>query len=182
MAIFVQTKKPNTMNCMPYISSALLLLALTAGTFLLAKTKKDGLGLFYKIVSWTVIIVASLALLCCLGRCICKMRCGGWERHCETGMQNCMHGGGCGMMGGGNCMMQGGCGMMGGGQMHGGGCGMMMQGGCCGMCGGGGMMECHKMKGHCEMDDDDDDECCEGKGEKCEKKIEIKKDTVIKKK
>jgi hypothetical protein len=47
------------------ISVSLTLIALTGGTFLLAKAKKDGLGIYYKFMAWFVIIASILTLLCC---------------------------------------------------------------------------------------------------------------------
>lgn len=128
------------------ICIALVLMALTGGMFLLAKTNKDNLGAFFKVISWAVIVISILALVCCL--CCCMMgRCG-------------MRGGHCGSYGGG-CEMQQHCGpggmekrmiiMRGG---HGGceemesceaeaGCGEGMQGECC----KGKKEDCCKMKG-----------------------------------
>ena len=47
-----------------------LLLSLTAGAFLLAKTKKDNLGVFYKVISWFVMVFSVTALLCSI---MCRM-------------------------------------------------------------------------------------------------------------
>ena len=51
------------------IGIAALLLSLTGGMFLLAKTRKEALGLFYKLVAW-FIIVLSFGLICC-----CTLHC-----------------------------------------------------------------------------------------------------------
>ena len=52
------------------ISIAVLLLSLTAGTFLLYKTKKEELGVFFKVVSWFVIVFSILLIFCSLIHCI----------------------------------------------------------------------------------------------------------------
>jgi hypothetical protein len=46
------------------ISSALGLIAFTGGMFLLAKTKKELLGVFFKIASYFIICVSLLLILC----------------------------------------------------------------------------------------------------------------------
>ena len=88
---------------MHLISLSLALLAIVAGMFLLAKTKSENLGNFYKYVSCFVIIVGFLAVIC-IGvrtamRCChksqeCSMP--GQRDHCEKGtmsgegmMQSC---------------------------------------------------------------------------------------------
>jgi hypothetical protein len=80
------------------ISIAALLLSLTAGTFLLAKTKKEDLGVFYKVVAWFVIAFSILLIFCSAVRCIagreCKM-----ENGCNQGEMMFM--GHSGMMRGG---------------------------------------------------------------------------------
>ena len=73
--------------------TAMLLLALTGGMFLLAKSNKDNLGIFYKIVSWFVIVAAMLALVCCTLHCVmgnCAMK----DEKCNKEMM---------MWRGGNC-------------------------------------------------------------------------------
>ena len=133
------------MNCSPCIAIALLLIALTAGAFLLYKAKKESLGILHRLIGWFVIIVAIGCIVCCGMRCM---------RKC------CMRGGECGMEQ--KCEMR----MMGGG-MHGGKCCMMKERSCCegeeGACG-------HEEKS-----------CCKGDEEHCEKKVEIKVDTVVNK-
>ena len=52
------------------IGIAVLLLSLTAGTFLLAKTKKEELGIFYRVVAWFVIVFSILLITCSAIRCI----------------------------------------------------------------------------------------------------------------
>jgi len=52
------------------IGIAVLLLSLTAGTFLLAKTKKEDLGTFYRVISWFVIVFSVLLIACSVIRCI----------------------------------------------------------------------------------------------------------------
>lgn len=143
---------------------ALTLLALVAGMMLLAQTKKENLGNFYKYVSWFVIIMALLSELCIGARC--AMRCchrGGYMMTKECRMMDdddgCMMGGG--MMGRHRHMM-GGCGMMGGGcnmMMGGGCCGGMMMNGCCGHMGG----ECQQGMGSCHQGGN----CCEEGGNEC---------------
>src|ERR1017187_4128036 len=49
---------------------AVLLLSLTAGAFLLAKIKKEDLGVFYRIVAWFVIVFSILLIACSAIRCI----------------------------------------------------------------------------------------------------------------
>jgi hypothetical protein len=41
---------------------AVLLLSLTAGTFLLAKTNKENLGVFYRVLAWFVIVLSILLI------------------------------------------------------------------------------------------------------------------------
>jgi hypothetical protein len=153
-----------------YLSIAFTLLAAVAGLYLLAKTKAEGLGKLYSVVSYLVIIVAGLSLTCQLGRGITMMA-------CRTGIctpsENCMPG----MMihkeinmrgMGGDCKMHSGCReeeMCCESRMHGGG-----MGNCCDMEGGGSHGDCCKggegkkgcmeegeaggpgMKGGCKMD------------------------------
>ena len=57
------------------ISIAALLLSLTAGTFLLYKTKKEDLGVFYKVVAWFVIVLSMLLIFCCAVCCIAAREC-----------------------------------------------------------------------------------------------------------
>ena len=45
-------------------SIALTLIALTGGMFLLAKTHKDNLGVFFKIIAYFIIIASFLNLIC----------------------------------------------------------------------------------------------------------------------
>jgi len=87
------------MNCLPNISIALLLLSLTAGMWLLYKTKKETLGTLFKVAGWFVVVVSLLAMLCCGLRCIsqCKSKkecsgvgqCGS-SRGAECGSGYCM--------------------------------------------------------------------------------------------
>jgi hypothetical protein len=57
------------------ICIATLLLSLTGGMFLLAKTKKDVLGTFFNVVSWFIIVVSLLAMICCGIRCVAGKYC-----------------------------------------------------------------------------------------------------------
>ncbi len=157
------------------IGIALLLMALTGGMFLLAKTNKDNLGAFYRVVAWAVIVISMLCMLCCA--CCCMMR-----RHCM------MNGGGCGneMMMQRGCEMEENCG--------GGKCvspiqkQMMIRMQCQGMEQGCRMhSSCEKEMG-CEGEAAG--ECCKGKKEDCCKmkgegacidKVEKKDSVVVKK-
>jgi len=93
-----------------YLSIAFTLLAAVAGMYLLAKTKTEALGKFFKFISWLVIIVAGLSLLCQLGRAACRMIC--CTDMCPPS-ENCMpdmmekHGHMKGMNG--DCKMHSGC-------------------------------------------------------------------------
>jgi hypothetical protein len=87
---------------MLYISITFTLFALMAGMLLLAKTRKDGLGKFFAWISYLVIVVALLMLICQGARGVRRMM-------CRTGMcppsEQCMPGmmnGNCGHSG---CMM-----------------------------------------------------------------------------
>jgi hypothetical protein len=64
---------------MCFISFALLLTAIAAGMFLLAKTNKDGLGNFYRFVSWFIIVSGFLGILLCGMMCLFRMCCGGFH-------------------------------------------------------------------------------------------------------
>src|ERR1035437_9419608 len=66
------------------ISIAILLLSLTAGTFLLYKTKKEDLGIFYKVVAWFVIVFSMLLIFCCAVCCIAHRECR-MENNCNQG-------------------------------------------------------------------------------------------------
>lgn len=57
------------MNCLPNISVALSLLALTAGVFLMYKVQKENLSILYKIAAWFIIILAIGNMACCGMRC-----------------------------------------------------------------------------------------------------------------
>ncbi len=89
------------------ISIAVLLLSLTAGTLLLAKTNKDGLGMYYRVVSWFVMVFSMLLILCSVVRCIA-----GREHHKKNHERH------------GNMMWRGGMGGMYRGGMHRDGIGM----------------------------------------------------------
>ena len=154
------------MNCLPNISIALSLIALTAGVWFLYKVQKENLSILYKIAAWFIIIATALNLVCCGMRCCmraCMMRQG--MEQCEMNMGNgmCMMGGGMNqrmMM----CKDDDDC-EMGGGK-------------CCGMCKEG--------KGECEEGEDDCEEgkmdCCKKGEKKCDMKMEMKMDSVVKKK
>ena len=84
---------------MGIISIAVMLLALTGGMFLLAKTQKDGLNVFFKVMSWFVIVLSLGAILCCGIRCVAR-GCGKKEGGCHKEMMmrgECENDGGCGM-------------------------------------------------------------------------------------
>lgn len=72
---------------------AMLLLSLTGGMFLLAKTKKDGLSMFFTVVSWFVIVASLLAILCCGVRCMAmcghRMGCGQGHEMMMGGEKGC---------------------------------------------------------------------------------------------
>jgi hypothetical protein len=158
--------------CLP-----LALLAIVAGLFLLAYTKKENLDHFYKYFAWFVVIMGLLCILGCAFGCAMKMCRMGHERMMmrEKMMDGMMmhRMGSCEMMDEGYCDgmnrydgMRGNCndGMMNG-------CHEGMMGG-----------QCHDgMMGSCKGDMD---ECHMGNGGgSCPMmKEEIKKDTVIKKK
>lgn len=76
-----------------YLSVAFTLLATVAGMYLLAKTRAEALGKFFRFISWTVIIVAGLSLLCQLGTSACWMACSTGictpSENCMPGMMGC---------------------------------------------------------------------------------------------
>lgn len=122
---------------MVLISLSFSLLALVAGMYLLAKTRKESLGKFFGFVSWLVICVSLLAMLCSLSRGAMHMR-GGY--YMERSMEYCHPG--MGMMDEDCCM-----------PMRGHHQGMMDEEYC------GGMMGKGKMKGKCcEMEEEDVDD------------------------
>jgi hypothetical protein len=84
------------MNCLPTISVAMALLSLTAGMWLLYKSKKEVLGTFFKVVAWFIIVVSMCLIVCCGMRCM---------MHCCMAKQDCSSMQQCGPDG----MMQGGC-------------------------------------------------------------------------
>jgi len=55
------------------ISIALALLSLTGGMLLLAKTNKDALNVFFRIVSWFIIVSSFLTMVCAGMQCLMKM-------------------------------------------------------------------------------------------------------------
>jgi len=67
------------------IGIAVLLLSATAGAFLLAKTKKEELGIFYKVIAWFVIVFSLLMIFCSALHCIvCReMRMENRFKQCE---------------------------------------------------------------------------------------------------
>ena len=166
------------MNCSPTIAIALLLMSLTAGTWFLYKTQKENLSVFFKFVAWFVIVASFLAMICC-AMC-CAMRCCMRHNECRE-MERCEMGGmgecSMGMHGGMNKRI------------------MIMRGGedgecdsdsyrekggkCCGMCKEG-KEECEGGEGEeCKEGKMD---CCKKGGDKCDMKMELKKDSVVKKK
>lgn len=78
------------------IATSLSLIAIAAGTFLLAKTKNEALGGFFKFVSWFVILVGFLCIVCIGVRGITHCGFGGKD---QCGKQEC-----CKTMGGADCM------------------------------------------------------------------------------
>jgi len=81
------------MNCSPTIAIALLLLSLTAGTWLLYKTQKESLGAIFKIIAWFVIVISIGSMVCCGMRCMmhcCKAKseCSKDEK-CEMNKSEC---------------------------------------------------------------------------------------------
>jgi ABC-type nickel/cobalt efflux system permease component RcnA len=126
-----------------YFSIAFTLLAAVAGMYLLAKAKTENLGKFFNIVSYLIVIVAGLSLLCQLTRGVCRMACRTGicppSEHCMPGMmihkEINMHG----MSGG--CAMNSGCGE---------------EERCCESKG-----HCEGMSGCCEM------KCSHGQGGEC---------------
>ncbi|MGP8217542.1 MAG: hypothetical protein ACLQQ4_18380 [Bacteroidia bacterium] len=132
------------------------LLVIVAGMKLLAQTQKENLGILYKYVSWFVVIMGFLSLICVGMHCIvnhcrnaekCRMENrygmddgGYYNMHGCNDMMRCNH-----RMGGGNCMM-----------MHGGCDGGMGNGSCDNMCNGGGCKDgqsCGSMGPNCRMND-----------------------------
>src|ERR1700722_238780 len=107
----------------------LALLVIVAGMKLLAQTNKDNLGNIYKYVSWFVIVMGTLCLLCAGLHCAMKCCHRGHEGMEERCMMMRMHGDCDEMRGGCNNMMyyHGG---MGGCMMHHGCCNEMMSNGC----------------------------------------------------
>ena len=67
------------------ISISLGLLAATAGMFLLAKTKAENLGTFFKIVSYSIVAIGLGDALCTASCGICNMMCKG----CGKGDKGC---------------------------------------------------------------------------------------------
>lgn len=153
------------------IACALSLLAIAAGMMLLAQTKKENLGNLFKYVSWFIVIMGFLCIVC-IG-CRSAMRCCMRAQNCRNMKVMMMRdddGNGCYMERGMREHGGMGCerGMMGG-------CGMMMGGGCyrMGSCCGGereecenGMGSCHENMGECKDGmggcTDGDSKCTEG--------------------
>ena len=98
------------MICLPTIAIALLLLSLTAGTWLLYKTQKENLGTLFKVIAWFVLIVSFCSIICCGLHCVVHHYRKGERNNTEYGrMGEREHGFGHGMW-----MMRGhGRGMMG---------------------------------------------------------------------
>lgn len=59
------------------IATSLSLLAIVAGMFLLAQTKKENLGNLFKYVSYFVVITGFLSLICIGTRCVMRCSYGG---------------------------------------------------------------------------------------------------------
>lgn len=150
-----------------FVSLALLLTAIAAGMFLLAKTNKDGLSNFFRFVSWFIIVSGFIGLLLCGLMCICRMCCHGGGGGCDRpDKMMMMHQG---MRGGeGECMMQGG----------------MNKEVCIKKMECEGEMNCHGMKKECCKEEGKCEKSGEGcKDEKggdcCKDQMKTKKDTVI---
>jgi len=105
------------------IPICLALIALTGGTFLLAKAVKDTLGLFFKIVAWFIIVASFLSHGCVALHTAVKICT--WHSYHEGSMKM-GHGGGCPM--GFDNGMNGDCCRDG---MRGDGCCRDGSGGCC---------------------------------------------------
>lgn len=50
-----------------------IILSLIAGMFLLAKVQKEGLNLFFKIMSWFIVLLSTAALIVCTVHCSHRM-------------------------------------------------------------------------------------------------------------
>ena len=145
------------------ISFALLLVALAAGMFLLAKTNKDNLGNLFRFVSWFIIVSTFLGIIGC-GMCCMLRMC------CHSNMDR-------------NTMMYDRCGM----NQD---CGGMMPGNFNKkiMIRDWDEKECDGMKGNCEMKGGCEMKgSCEKGGSCCmdgmkEKNMDLKKDSVVIKK
>lgn len=141
------------------ISFALLLIAIAAGMFLLAKTNKDNLGNFFRFVSWFIIVSGLLGVLFCGMTCMFCICCPGME---HEKMMMFRHGPG-------TCDEN-----MQWGERH-----MMMKKFY-------DDDECPMMKKNC-CKGEEEGNCCKEEGEKngccdkgnCDKNMKIKKDTVI---
>ena len=57
------------MNCSLAIAIAVLLLSLTAGMWLLFKTQKENLNMFFTVIAWFVIVTSLGSIVCCTIRC-----------------------------------------------------------------------------------------------------------------
>ena len=84
---------------MLYLSIVFTLFALMAGMLLLSKTRKDQLGKFFSMISYLIIIVSLLLLICQCTRGIMRMTCHSGNcastEHCSymSGMDGkCEHG------------------------------------------------------------------------------------------
>lgn len=133
------------------VACALALLVIYAGMKLLALTKKDSLGNLYRYVSWFIIIVGFLLVLCVAAHCVMRVCHCGDKMMMQTDMRDGYDGRGMDGMNHHRWMMRDGCygGMMRGscdGTMRG--CdGSMKDGACCGGMNGG---HCDGMKdGNC---------------------------------
>jgi hypothetical protein len=93
-----------------YLSIALTSLAIIAGMYLLAKTKAESLGKFFRFTSWLVIVVSGLSLLCQVGCGMCRMACySGVCPPSENCMPRMMEEHGCMDRMKGSCSMHEGC-------------------------------------------------------------------------
>jgi hypothetical protein len=75
------------------LSLSFSLLALVAGMYLLDKTRKESLGKFFGFISWLVICVSLLAMICALAQGAFythgRHQMGGGMEMCRPGMSGC---------------------------------------------------------------------------------------------
>lgn len=76
---------------MMYLSICVTLLTLLAAMYFLTKVNNQNLGSFFKWITYLVITVALLILICQLTRGICRMACSGDECKTECKMDGMGH-------------------------------------------------------------------------------------------